>query len=447
MIDYVKIELQNINVKLFLKRILDLNYLDVIGGFNHSVSEILKEKEVIKHHFCTITIFPSGRIVFAGSIHKFYNSLKGIIAPNHLRILDKIKLMPSNTPAEQKKKNEALAMATKKYKGFNGNDFTLFQIVEVRKYLELLLDCEPEQMKFLNIEFGYNLQLDFKCNLFLKGLLMYQGSKVLNPLRTAYKFVFDAYELKYYDKGKQYKMVGNILRVELKYSESRFFKKFGIETFSDVNANTLTTATERLIFHLDKTLYYDYTIDTTLLKPLNVRKSLQFRDVNYWLKVKPNHRNRQKQVLKEFIYFYSNNLKNEVKKAIIKKQKCVILRQYLEPKNSIKKQLPKKQKCVILRTSSKARNISHKQSRICLITGVNISMQKEDSFLLSHTGLKHLIKTDFTRFEKIRNKYIYPKYRFSDIAIQIKEVAHAIRDKNIIRNNNNNPNQTSMFYN
>ena len=32
--------------------------------------------------------------------------------------------------------------------------------------------------------------------------------------------------------------------------------------------------------------------------------------------------------------------------------------------------------------------------RFCLITGLNISMQKSNSFLLSHAGLKYYYKTD-----------------------------------------------------
>ena len=36
----------------------------------------------------------------------------------------------------------------------------------------------------------------------------------------------------------------------------------------------------------------------------------------------------------------------------------------------------------------------NKNRRFCLLTGLNISMQKRDSFLLSHTGLKYYYKTD-----------------------------------------------------
>lgn len=65
---------------------------------------------------------------------------------------------------------------------------------------------------------------------------------------------------------------------------------------------------------------------------------------------------------------------------------------------------------------------------ICKITGVNISMQKEDSFLLSHTGLKHYYKTDKILFEQIKSKYLTEKWLLSNFEIQITEIAHNIRN-------------------
>jgi len=43
----------------------------------------------------------------------------------------------------------------------------------------------------------------------------------------------------------------------------------------------------------------------------------------------------------------------------------------------------------------------YSKKRFCLVTGLNISMQKSDSILLSHTGLRYYLKTDI----KINNYF------------------------------------------
>jgi hypothetical protein len=55
-------------------------------------------------------------------------------------------------------------------------------------------------------------------------------------------------------------------------------------------------------------------------------------------------------------------------------------------------------------------------------------MQKNDSILLSHTGLKHYYKTDKKIFEQVKRKYLSKVWINSDLETQIKEIAHNIRN-------------------
>jgi hypothetical protein len=64
-----------------------------------------------------------------------------------------------------------------------------------------------------------------------------------------------------------------------------------------------------------------------------------------------------------------------------------------------------------------------------LITGLNISMQKSNSFLLSHSGLKYYYKTDKKVFNEVKRKYLSNKWIDANDKIQIKEIAHNIRNK------------------
>ena len=70
-----------------------------------------------------------------------------------------------------------------------------------------------------------------------------------------------------------------------------------------------------------------------------------------------------------------------------------------------------------------------KNRRFCMITGLNISMQKGNSFLLSHTGLKYYFKTDKKVFLEVKRKYLSRKWLEANQKIQIKEIAHNIRNK------------------
>ena len=55
-------------------------------------------------------------------------------------------------------------------------------------------------------------------------------------------------------------------------------------------------------------------------------------------------------------------------------------------------------------------------------------MQKDTSILLSHTGLKYYYKTDKKIFEQIKRKYLTDRWIKSNFEIQIKELAHNIRN-------------------
>jgi hypothetical protein len=68
------------------------------------------------------------------------------------------------------------------------------------------------------------------------------------------------------------------------------------------------------------------------------------------------------------------------------------------------------------------------KDNICIITGVNISMQKDNSILLSHSGLKYYFKNDKKIFEQIKRRYLSNRWHNSNFETQIKEIAHNIRN-------------------
>ena len=92
MIDYIKLQILNINID----KLLNNKKLDFKTVVSESTGEI-STKRIATFHYCKITVYDTGIVIFQGSIHKLFNSVKGIIAPNYNQ---------------------------ENYKGFNGNDFS-----------------------------------------------------------------------------------------------------------------------------------------------------------------------------------------------------------------------------------------------------------------------------------------------------------------------------------
>lgn len=390
LIDYIKILLVGIDIDLLLRK------LDFKSEYISNTNEISR-KQTFDYHFCKITVYDSGIVLFAGSIHKLYNSLKGVKAPNY-------------KPLTEKQIENGIKDC---YKGFNGNQFTIDNILEVKKNLLKLFNCKPHQMIFQNTEFGVNLGTSFDPKLFIKGLLYQKGKLFEYRFDNNYaQLEHQRYSLKIYNKSYQYGMDKNVLRVEIKIRKSQELKLLQIETFADITENTLNNAKDLLLKRFDEVVYYDYTINK---KKLTKKQKILLKDYSrqlFWLDdIKPNHRDRHKKRLHDLAVNNSENLHKKIMKMI--NRKCVIINR-----------LSEHQKCVTNNSSSIVVNNTQKglkkTVRFCPITKVDISMQKPDSFLLSNTGLKHLKKTNeelFNLFAKIyltghenkREKTIYDR--------------------------------------
>ena len=363
LIDYLKILLLKINVS----RLLALPFLD----FKTNVSEntgLLSTKKVAEYHFCKITVYGTEIVLFTGSIHKLWNSLNNIKAPNYNNV--------------------------KTYKGFNGNHFTLENIIEVRNHLEKLFNCEPEQILFQNLEIGVNTTPKFNPKSYIKGLL-YHKNKLFeyryngNSAQAQHQ----RYIFKIYNKSAQYEMNNFVLRIELKIIKLEELKKIGLSTFADINSTTLEKAKQMLLRRFDEVMHYDYTINKKGLTKTQNQSLKSYSNPRYWInELRPQHRHRHKKRLKEIILNYSENLHQQLGKDIF--QKCVIINRPSENTN-----------CVIINTSSIGLNITQntllKINKKCLITGLSLTHEKGRSKYIRTSTLKYLHKYDKIKFIEI----------------------------------------------
>jgi hypothetical protein len=388
MIDYCKIQILNVDLNWIKNR------YDFLTEFKPNTSEV-SEKYTYKLHYSTITIYPSNIILFRGSLHKLYNSIYN-----------------SNIDEKQKTK-------VNRYNGYNANIYTLNNIYSTITYLTKFFNCNPEDLQFQNLEIGFNLNVSFHPNLFLKGLVSHKcKSPNINFNGGAIEFKHNNYLIKIYNKGEQYKLPQNILRVELKYKKSKELKPFGIKTMANINPNSLQLAYNAIQKRLNEIIYFDYTINLKTIKKLNRIKLERYKQPYYWNKeLNKTERQRQKNNLQKLINVHSSNLKEQVKQILKKEfQKCILITQY--------NKVSLNPKCILIHSL----NTERKSFKTCKLTGVDISMQKPNSFLLSHTGLYYYHKHDYKTYLLLKKKYLTLKWANSNKQIQIKEMAHNIRN-------------------
>jgi hypothetical protein len=158
-------------------------------------------------------------------------------------------------------------------------------------------------------------------------------------------------------------------------------------------------------------LFYDKTINSKSKKIINYKNPI------YWNELlnKPTKSNyyKHREFLKDLTLNNSDKIQNNLTEIMSKKI------DFLNNRGASFDTL-------IIKSIHTPQQIN--KDKICIVTGVNISMQKDNSLLLSHTGLKYYYKTDKKIFEQIKRRYLSKRWLTSDIETQIKEIAHNIRN-------------------
>ena len=299
MVDYIKLHLKDIDIE----RLGNLPYLEFIRGVSERTGELLDKKEA-HYHCCKITVYDTGTIVFSGSLHKLYNSLKNLNPLNF-----------NNS------------------KGFNGNQFTLKDLFVVKTHLMNLFDCKPDQMQIKSIEIGINTEPEFDPALFIKGLLFHKNKMFEYRFNGNFARVrHQHFDLKIYNKSLQYLMKTFTLRFELKFNKMLEMKSIGFHTIEDINQKNLMEAFALLLKRFSEVVYYDKTICNLGLKKPQIKSLYRYSNPRYWIdELKPNHRHRHKENLNQIILGNSQNLHRKLRTEMIKK--CSIITQLSESDN------------------------------------------------------------------------------------------------------------------
>ena len=334
----------------------------------------------------------------------------------------------------------------------NNNDFCRAEIIETLKDLHSDFGINPLTVQVINPEFGLNIDLPFPVNQFLNTIL-WQGGKtngkpLINKLGIEFKHE-NYYRLKIYKKD-----CDNRLRVEIKPLRKGFYKQTGINNLiNTADADKLKIFFSLLVAKFKEVVCFDDSININDLGKRDAKAFDDLKNVYNWEIYNKKQRHDKKKTLKRLIENYGTRDYIAIITDLLEKKFVELINDDLKTcnllhdfENDLIQELKPKPVTYSSVDKGKKRN-KFDNDKMCKVTGLDISMQKDNSILLSHSGLKYYLENKPKVFEKIRRNHLTRKWYQSELNIQIKEIAHNIRDchRNVKRKYRGLENQCSLF--
>ena len=332
----------------------------------------------------------------------------------------------------------------------NYNDFNNEEVLFILSDLNTKFDIDPSKCILKCVEIGINITPPVPTNEILDNCLLHKTKPFeyqKNSDEGKYKQVqHSQYIIKIYNKALHYKSKGfkikeEIMRFEIKYTKMQKLNEKGIYSLQNLMNYGLMNFKDIILNEWQNVLFYDNTIQIDHLSSRSKKALLEYSNPNYWTGLLANNQT------KNFTY-HKNQLKKIVSKNSNKVQDLTaeIIGKKIDFLNSKTIQIDP------LTIMSKRIVFNYEndtKKHICKVTGFNISMQKEDSILLSHNGLKYYYNTDKRIFEQIKRRYLSKIWYDSSFEHQIKEIAHNIRNhssnQNIKQHRLYQPQQTNIL--
>jgi hypothetical protein len=198
--------------------------------------------------------------------------------------------------------------------GKNHTDFSYAEVVAAIRELEGL-GINPEEAKLQNLEFGVNLRdLPVSPATFVRSTLTHRGQPFSQMKGTHRRPVgvdcsHQRYTLKVYDKGKQYNLPTQVLRLEAKHTKMHDLNEAGIHTLADLtNPDVWPFLCTNLAARLDELLLIEPELRQQNLKPSERRKLADYENPKYWEALKAQspknhdyHRQRYREMISKYL--------------------------------------------------------------------------------------------------------------------------------------------------
>ena len=387
MVDFIKILIQELHPS-----ILEANpLLDFYDNINLKTGEL----KTVNRHGNKITpyknafynglefrIYDSGTITLSGSLHKYWNN-----------------------------------------GAHNYNDFNFEAFKGVLRELNTTFNIVSENCILKCLEIGVNIIPPIPTNEILEYCFLHKTKPFeyqKNSDEGKYKQVqHSQYIIKIYNKALHYKknfsnINTEIMRFEIKFTKMQKLNDRGIYNLNDLLNFGLHNFKSELLNEFNNILFFDNTIQSKSKSLANYKNPI------YWLELlnRPTKTNyyKHKGILNNLTAQNSNKVQLQTTEIISKKIDFLNSRgASFDPLIILSIHAPQTEN----NTSIVCNNLENFQplkmnsivskNILCQVTKINISMQKNDSILLSHTGLKHYYKTDKKILNK-SNESIYQRF-------------------------------------
>lgn len=361
----------------------------------------------------------------------------------------------------------------------NYDNFGLSDIHRVLFELENKLFIQVDEAEIKNIEFGVNLDVDFNPADFLNSLIVHKSQLFTHRIAANMNYrecEHSQFFIKIYDKGKQHGLDRSILRIELKFIKMEKINSLGIKYLSDLlDLKKLQMLREELLRVYDEILIGDLKMEPEGLSPKNQLDYANGHNPLYWASKLPckddystiqGYRSakttyyrrlgkfrdllsqtgadeRQKRV-RCYIGAQCNHLLEIAQNELSNPVKCVKLTslggvsdneevcQIDQPSNSEKVcQIDQDIKSVdVCQIDPLFYNVKNRQTegRKCIVTGLDISMQKDDSKFLCTAGILWYKENDLQIWMSLKER-LSDRWASASIEKKVEEIHHSIRNE------------------
>jgi hypothetical protein len=230
-----------------------------------------------------------------GSLHKYWNFLNGVYAPNQW--------------------NERL-----KERGYNGNRFTYLDFLSVLDDLETRFGVSFDNSTLHHLEYGLNVNHKLSTKLILDGLIFHRGT-VFNPEKSNFKYLQRAtkvqFQIKAYDKAKQYGELSEKMRLEKKVNKMECIKVLNIKSLHDLrHLNKWELLKNDLLKLWDDILFIDCMMDNNHLSFKERSELKDYTNRNYWSNLDSNRRDEPKKRYKALEKKCKGNTKETFRRCL-----------------------------------------------------------------------------------------------------------------------------------
>jgi len=348
----------------------------------------------------------------------------------------------------------------------NYDSFDLSEIHLVLFELAHKLSVVINDAELKNLECGVNLEVDFPPDDFLNSLIIHKGRMfTLQSGRNMFyrECSHGQYFIKFYDKGLQHRLKKHVMRFELKFIKMEKINGLGIRYLSDL---LVPDKLEKLRSLLLKT-YDEILIGDIYVTPddLSHEEALLFasgHNPGYWVANLPNAdrysgkrkdraymkdirayrrkisrfrellqkagADRKKIIVGEMIERTSSSLIQEVQLRRKSEDNCLNLTGLKKHEEQLRLSRidqgdanPELSQLDPLLYSDNTISLNTHTERRCLVTGLDISMQKDDSKFLCTEGVRYYKENAPKEWMRLLQR-LSPKWKDAPLEKQIKEV-------------------------